>query len=46
VWGTDYFGTDRTVDNFINRLRTKIERDPKAPTLFVTVRGGGYRFQR
>jgi DNA-binding response OmpR family regulator len=46
VWGTDYFGTDRTVDNFINRLRTKLERDPKAPTLFVTVRGGGYRFQR
>jgi two-component system, OmpR family, alkaline phosphatase synthesis response regulator PhoP len=46
VWGTDYFGTDRTVDNFVNRLRTKFEHDPKSPTLFVTVRGGGYRFQR
>lgn len=46
VWGTDYFGTDRTVDNFVNRLRTKLEHDPKSPTLFVTVRGGGYRFQR
>ena len=46
VWGADYFGTDRTVDNFINRLRTKIERDPKAPCHLVTVRGAGYRFSR
>ena len=42
----DYFGTDRTVDNFVNRLRVKLEVDPKRPVLFVTVRGGGYRFQR
>jgi DNA-binding response OmpR family regulator len=46
VWGADYFGTDRTVDNFVNRLRTKLEDDPKAPAIFVTVRGGGYRFDR
>ena len=46
VWGADYFGTDRTVDNFVNRLRTKFEADPKNPTVFVTVRGGGYRFNR
>lgn len=46
VWGTDYFGTDRTVDNFVNRLRSKCEPDPKNPTVFVTVRGGGYRFSR
>ncbi len=46
VWGADYFGTDRTVDNFVNRLRVKLEHDPKAPRHFVTVRGGGYRFQR
>jgi DNA-binding response OmpR family regulator len=46
VWGADYFGTDRTVDNFVNRLRQKLEPDPKRPVLFVTVRGGGYRFQR
>jgi DNA-binding response OmpR family regulator len=46
VWGTDYFGTDRTVDNFVNRLRTKIEPDPKSPVYLVTVRGGGYRFHR
>jgi len=46
VWGADYFGTDRTVDNFVNRLRQKFEADPKSPRLFVTVRGGGYRFQK
>ena len=46
VWGADYFGTDRTVDNFINRLRTKLEPDPKRPRHLVTVRGAGYRFSR
>lgn len=46
VWGADYFGTDRTVDNFVNRLRTKLEDDPRTPRFFETVRGGGYRFSR
>jgi len=46
VWGADYFGTDRTVDNFINRLRVKLEDDPKQPRYLVTVRGAGYRFSR
>jgi DNA-binding response OmpR family regulator len=46
VWGADYFGTDRTVDNFINRLRAKIESDAKSPRHIVTVRGAGYRFTR
>jgi len=46
VWGADYFGTERTVDNFINRLRTKLEADPKHPLHIVTVRGAGYRFSR
>jgi DNA-binding response OmpR family regulator len=46
VWGADYFGTDRTVDNFINRLRAKIEDDPKDCKLLVTVRGAGYKFSR
>jgi len=46
VWGADYFGTERTVDNFINRLRTKLEADPKSPQHIVTVRGAGYRFSR
>jgi DNA-binding response OmpR family regulator len=44
VWGSDYYGTDRTVDNFIGRLRAKIERDAKRPRHILTVRGAGYRF--
>ncbi|MCB9678488.1 MAG: response regulator transcription factor [Alphaproteobacteria bacterium] len=43
VWGHGYFGTDRTVDNFINRLRQKLD-DPGEPQHFKTVRGVGYRF--
>ncbi|MFT3775678.1 MAG: response regulator transcription factor [Minicystis sp.] len=46
VWGADYFGTDRTVDNFINRLRAKLEPDPRTPVHIVTLRGAGYRFSR
>ena len=46
VWGFDYFGTDRTVDNFINRLRRKFEPLPDKPKHFLTVRGVGYRFVR
>lgn len=45
VWGDDYDGTDRTVDNFVARLRTKIERDPESPEYLETVRGVGYRFK-
>src|SRR4051812_2891767 len=41
VWGSDYFGTDRTVDNFINRLRAKLEADPRHPQHLVTLRGAG-----
>lgn len=43
VWGHGYFGTDRTVDNFINRLRRKLDT-PAEPQHFITVRGVGYRF--
>ncbi len=43
VWGSHYFGTDRTVDNFINRLRQKLDT-PGEPVHLLTVRGIGYRF--
>ena len=46
VWGADYYGTARTVDNFIGRLRQKLEVDPKRPRFLVTVRGAGYRLNR
>ncbi|MHB1847313.1 MAG: winged helix-turn-helix domain-containing protein, partial [Deltaproteobacteria bacterium] len=45
VWGIDYFGTARTVDNFIVRLREKLEDDPGRPRFLQTVRGIGYRFE-
>ena len=44
VWGPDHFGTVRTVDNFVARLRSKIERDADKPRYIETVRGIGYRF--
>jgi DNA-binding response OmpR family regulator len=44
VWGADYYGTERTVDNFVGRLRAKLEADPRRPQHLLTVRGVGYRF--
>jgi len=44
VWGYDYEGTARTIDNFINKLRSKIEKDPQEPDIILTVRGVGYKF--
>jgi DNA-binding response OmpR family regulator len=46
VWGMDAFPTDRTVDNFVLRLRKLFEVDPEDPQLFVTLRGRGYLFRR
>lgn len=44
VWGFDYDGTERTVDNFIRAIRLKIEADPATPKHILTVHGVGYRF--
>jgi two-component system, OmpR family, alkaline phosphatase synthesis response regulator PhoP len=46
VWGMDAFPTDRTVDNFVMRLRRLFEPDSENPVHFVTVRGRGYLFRR
>ena len=43
VWEHGFYGDERIVDVHVRRLRTKIERDPAAPRLLVTVRGLGYR---
>lgn len=42
VWGYEEKPTTRTVDNFIVRLRQKIERDPAHPEVILTVHGTGY----
>ena len=44
VWDYDYLGDSRLVDVAVQRLRAKIEDDPKQPKLIRTVRGVGYRF--
>ena len=44
VWGPNHHGTARTVDNFIQQLRGKLEDDPQEPRHILTVRGVGYRF--
>ena len=44
VWGARYFGTARTVDNFVARLRAHLGDDPENPRHIETVRGVGYRF--
>jgi len=45
VWGADYFGDTKTLDVHIKRIRSKIEETPSEPTMLVTVRGLGYRFE-
>lgn len=42
--GEDFLGFDRTIDSHVKNLRQKIEDDPKAPRLVITVHGVGYRF--
>jgi two-component system, OmpR family, alkaline phosphatase synthesis response regulator PhoP len=43
VWSTEYEGYQRNIDPHINRLRKKLELDPKNPRYVLTVRGVGYK---
>jgi len=43
VWGHDRFVEPRTVDVHVRRLREKVEDEPHAPDLILTVRGLGYK---
>jgi len=43
VWGYEEQITTRTVDNFIVRLRQKIEANPNQPKIILTVHGSGYK---
>jgi DNA-binding response OmpR family regulator len=43
VWGYDIYPNSRTVDNFIVRLRKKIEINPAQPKHLLTVHGFGYK---
>ncbi|MCI7671084.1 MAG: MtrAB system response regulator MtrA [Schaalia hyovaginalis] len=43
VWGYRHAADTRLVNVHVQRLRSKIERDPENPEIVVTVRGVGYR---
>lgn len=45
AWGMDKSPTERTVDNYVMRLRKILEEDPENPRHFLTLRGVGYRFE-
>jgi DNA-binding response OmpR family regulator len=44
VWGDGFDGYEHTVNSHINRLRSRIEDNPRDPKRVVTVWGVGYRF--
>ncbi len=43
VWGYDFQPTTRTIDNFILKLRSKVEENPNNPQIILTVHGIGYK---
>ena len=45
VWGIEYYGTTRTLDQLIVKLRQKIEDEPSDPKHLLTVHGHGYRLE-
>ncbi|GHG04382.1 DNA-binding response regulator [Deinococcus piscis] len=45
VWGADFLGGERTVDQHITQLRSHLGDAPGAPTFLETVRGRGYRMR-
>jgi DNA-binding response OmpR family regulator len=44
VWGYSHPPLTRAVDNFVFKLRSKLEVDPQRPRYFLTAYGTGYRF--
>ena len=43
IWGYDEFPTTRTIDNFILKLRQRVEVNPNDPKIILTVHGLGYK---
>lgn len=46
IWGFDYMGDSATVMVHINRIREKIEDNPKVPKILETIWGAGYRLNK
>jgi DNA-binding response OmpR family regulator len=45
VWGLDFDGTERTVDQHITQLRQRLNETLDQPKFLETVRGKGYRMR-
>ena len=45
LWGYDYLGDNRTVDNHIKRLRAKLDKVPHPDWQIKTIWGMGYKFE-
>lgn len=45
VWGVEYLGTTRTLDQHVAQLRKKVEPVPEEPRAILTVHGVGYRYE-
>lgn len=45
IWGLNHIPNSRTLDQQVSQLRKRIERDPKAPEIILTVHGVGYRYE-
>lgn len=45
VWGADFLGGERTVDQHVTQLRAHLGEDPQQPRFLETVRGRGYRMR-
>ena len=43
VWGYSFSGNSKTLDVHIQRIRERIEVNPKSPKRLVTIRGVGYK---
>ncbi|MCB0748231.1 MAG: response regulator transcription factor [Ignavibacteriae bacterium] len=43
IWGDHVYTTSRTIDNFILKLRQKIEENPNEPKRIITIHGIGYK---
>lgn len=45
IWSENYWGSTRTLDTHVSTLRRKIDDDTDPPSVIVTVRGVGFRFE-
>ncbi len=45
VWGADFLGGERTVDQHVTQLRAHLREEPGLPRFLETVRGKGYRMR-